>query len=150
MVTLTDAEVAARKAQLLKEIEIRQAELEELSAVERYMKRLAGQPSLALVAAETPSPPHPPPNNPPDAPPRPPPPGRIEGLTEAIVAALKEAPDPWMTANQIQDVVSESLKRAVPMSSISPKLSDLKNKQIIRRDDMRVALASRVDEDHGL
>jgi hypothetical protein len=38
----------------------------------------------------------------------------------------------------------------IPMASISPLLSDMKSNGIIIRNDMKVALASRLNENGGL
>jgi hypothetical protein len=52
--------------------------------------------------------------------------------------------DPWATANQIQAALSQMVQRPIPLTSVSPMLTSMKNKGIIARDGLKVALASRV------
>ena len=62
-----------------------------------------------------------------------------------IVAALTEA-SRWLTANEIQDRASAFKGITIPMASISPGLTDLKNDGVIVRAGLLVALASRAAE----
>lgn len=64
-------------------------------------------------------------------------------MTDAILEVLKASPSPWMTSKAIREQVSERMGRAVPKTSISPKLSELKAKGRIVRDDLLVALPER-------
>ncbi|MDO8295023.1 MAG: hypothetical protein Q7T19_01150 [Caulobacter sp.] len=145
MVNLTPESILAREAELRRIIQEATAELEEIPAVKRYMARLE---------ANAPKPDEPPPDPPPEAEESPqeadqPKPagsrGRLTGLSRAIMNILSTAADPWMTAKQIQTAASTLLGTEVPMSSISPKLSDMKKSGVIRRDDMHVALTSRAN-----
>lgn len=123
------------------------AEDQELAIAEKVLERL--QAGGAWITP----PPVPPP--PPFAPP-PPLKGIVEavappypwenlaGMTveEAITQVLKSNVDPWMTANEIQEI-AKLLGKDIPMASISPTLSNMKGKTIVR-DGLKVALISRV------
>lgn len=50
----------------------------------------------------------------------------------------------WRTANELQEEMSEIAGREVPMSTVSPSLTEMKKVGRIVRDGMRVALRSRV------
>lgn len=58
--------------------------------------------------------------------------------------ALSNAENPWMTANEARDIASKLKGADIPMSSVSPMLTEMKDDGNIERDGMRVALASRV------
>lgn len=69
----------------------------------------------------------------------------VGGTQEQYTVWLLEGSvDPWATANQIQAGLNHFLERPVPMSSVSPMLTAMKNKGTIVRDNLKVALASRV------
>lgn len=59
---------------------------------------------------------------------------------------LMGAVDPWATANQIQAALSQLVERPVPLTSVSPMLTSMKNKGLILREGLKVALASRLFE----
>lgn len=61
-------------------------------------------------------------------------------------SALYASDEVWFTANELQDLVANMARVMIPMSSISPSLTDMKNDDEIIRDNMRVALARRVPE----
>lgn len=63
---------------------------------------------------------------------------------EALLEALSVGHDLWQTAGQLQDVTSAWAGRTIPMGTISPYLTDLKNDGLIVRSGMKVALKSRV------
>lgn len=65
-------------------------------------------------------------------------------IKEMIVSYLEKTSSLWRTANDIQDNVSDMRGSPVPMSSISPTLSDMKKAGTIVRDGMKVALAERI------
>ena len=65
---------------------------------------------------------------------------------ELIKAVLRQSSNLWMTANEIQERASAIKGQEVPMATVSPTLSNLKNAGVIVRDDMKVALASRLNE----
>ncbi|WP_394764278.1 hypothetical protein [Phenylobacterium sp.] len=137
---MSEESIALREAELRRILDDATAELEELSVVKRYMARRAQQ---ARPSVETPTP----------APVQQSLPqvgftaSRPTTLTPAIVMALKNGTNVWLTARDLQTVVGSLIGRAVPMSSISPKLTDLKNRGVIVRDDMKVALKERVPEE---
>ncbi len=126
--------IDADEAELRRVIAKAQADLEELAIVRRWLIRKAGpkqhQPDIVVgntvieVKQHSPT--------------------RIPGLKDLLIKALSISHDPWLTANQIQVVASSLARKEVKMSSISPKLTDLKTKGEIVRRDMHVALASRV------
>jgi hypothetical protein len=68
-------------------------------------------------------------------------------LKEMIIEYLTRTPELWRTANDIQFNVSDMKGADVPMSSISPTLSDLKKSGHIVRNGMQVALAVRVQRE---
>ncbi len=53
-----------------------------------------------------------------------------------------------MIANEVRAKASELKGTEIPMGTVSPTLTDLKNAGLIVRDGMRVALASRVLKDN--
>ena len=57
---------------------------------------------------------------------------------------LGRTPVMWRTANDVQEELSALKGYAVPMSTISPTLSELKKAGLIVRDNLKVALAERV------
>lgn len=69
---------------------------------------------------------------------------RPKTTKQVILEYLERTPTMWRTANDVQDNVSEIKGARVPMSSISPTLSELKRAGLIVRDNLRVALATRV------
>lgn len=72
--------------------------------------------------------------------------GKTLTTKDLILRVMGEVADPWTNANDIQTRVSEIKGREVPMSTISPTLSDLKKDELIVRDGMKIALADRVKE----
>jgi hypothetical protein len=64
-----------------------------------------------------------------------------------IVEALNSPRPLWQTANEIRDYLSQQEGRDVPMSSVSPELTKLKNSETIVRKDLLVALALRVEKE---
>lgn len=68
------------------------------------------------------------------------------GTNKAIIwQVLYEAPEIWLTANEIQDRAIGFRAQEIPMASISPMLSEMKG-EYIERDNLRVALKSRLNE----
>lgn len=61
-------------------------------------------------------------------------------------SVLRQSSNVWMTANEIQERASAIKGQEVPMATVSPTLSNMKNAGVIVRDGMRVALASRLNE----
>jgi len=70
-------------------------------------------------------------------------------IEESIEWLLEGAVDPWATSVQIQAALSGTLKRPVPMSSVAPTLTNMKNKGSLAREGFKVALASRVQNENG-
>lgn len=68
------------------------------------------------------------------------------GTNKAFIwEVLDRAGDPWLNANQIQELASKLKGEEIPMSSISPMLSEMKG-EYLERDNLRVALKSRLNE----
>ena len=65
-------------------------------------------------------------------------------LVEYILKALQDSFMVWSNANDIEDFVSKLKGAEIPMSSISPMVTELKKRGVIVRDGLNVALASRV------
>lgn len=64
-----------------------------------------------------------------------------------MIAVMRTMANIWTTASELQARVSEIKGREVPMSTISPTLSDLKNKDgLIVREGMKIALKERLKE----
>lgn len=61
-------------------------------------------------------------------------------------SVLRQSSDVWMTANEIQERASAIKGQEVPMATVSPTLSNMKKAGVIVRDGMKVALASRLNE----
>lgn len=66
---------------------------------------------------------------------------------QMIVEAMNPPTPLWQTANEVQALVSQMSGKEVPMSSISPALSELKNAGTVVRQGMVVALALRVESE---
>jgi hypothetical protein len=121
-----------------------QAEDADLMVAERALLRLAGLPPTETSAHSsdafgswlTPAGWNPPPD-----------PAPAHGtLEELITYLLRGAVDPWALATQIQAGLTHYKQQPVPMSSISPTLTTMKNKGAIVRDGLKVALTSRVPQ----
>lgn len=63
---------------------------------------------------------------------------------------LRDADRVWMTANEIQELATRLRGAEIPMSSVSPGLSDMKQDGSIERDGLKVALKSRLQENGAL
>jgi hypothetical protein len=70
----------------------------------------------------------------------------IEGL---IVLLLDNCRDTWWTANEIQNALKFVKDKDVPMSSVSPTLWNLRNKGIIVRQGLNVALKSKLEKNEA-
>lgn len=64
-------------------------------------------------------------------------------------SVLRQSEEPWMTANQIQERASAIKGQDVPMATVSPTLSNMKNDGLIVRDGLKVALTERVKENEA-
>ena len=68
-----------------------------------------------------------------------------EGTNKALFyAVLYESESPWLTANEVQERSSNMRGWEIPMSSVSPGLSDMKASGVIERDGLKVALKNRL------
>lgn len=65
---------------------------------------------------------------------------------DLLISVMRQTPNVWTTANEVQARVSERKGVDVPMSTISPYLSELKRDEIIVRNGMKVALKARLNE----
>ncbi|WP_375393985.1 hypothetical protein [uncultured Sphingomonas sp.] len=61
-------------------------------------------------------------------------------------AVLADADRVWLTANEIQELAARLRGSEIPMSSVSPGLSEMKQDGTIERDGMKVALKIRLKE----
>lgn len=67
-----------------------------------------------------------------------------EGSNKAhIYQTLMESHSPWMTANEIQVQASLTKGEEIPMTSVSPTLTEMKDAGVIVRDGLKVALKIR-------
>jgi hypothetical protein len=64
-------------------------------------------------------------------------------IEEVISFVLDLSQEPWLTANDIQEQAKD-VGKEIPMSSLSPTLSIMKNKGTIARDGLKVALSDRI------
>lgn len=71
-------------------------------------------------------------------------PFRKNTVKSRIWAILMHSDNPWLSANEIQAKLEEVMNTTVPMTSISPLLSGMKDEYIVR-DNLKVALKSRVE-----
>ncbi|NJR78252.1 hypothetical protein [Sphingomonas corticis] len=59
---------------------------------------------------------------------------------------LSQSESVWLSANEIQEAASHRRGSEIPMSSVSPGLSEMKQDGTIERNGMKVALKSRLNE----
>ena len=145
------SDVAARSEQLEREIEERRLELSELAVAARVLRRLgeyALTPDATIDSVPRRTPPVPPPVHPvPPIPPKfdayavDPTKESVESLILIVLGASRKA---WWTANELQAELSRLKGTEVPMSTISPTLTNMKNNGKIHRDGFRVADLNRV------
>jgi hypothetical protein len=131
--TLSD--VRERRAKIASEIarlDALKQEDQELEIAERVLARMAGQSA-------------PEPRNPPlvmsfaaGA-------GRTRKIADLVIDYLGASRELWLTANEIRDGLSAIRGAEIPMSTISPTLSNLKANGIVSRDGLKVALTERLD-----
>jgi hypothetical protein len=143
--------IRARKADLNRTILDVQAQLADLDVAERIVRRFgeskgdqrpdttAMNDLLATVAPEVATP-KPSANRP------------ERGLTTKalIQSVLRQSQNPWMSAIEIQVRASFIKGQDVPMATISPTLSNMKNDGLIVRSGFHVALADRLNENEPL
>ena len=67
-----------------------------------------------------------------------------------FLSVLRQSANVWMSANEIQERASAIKGQDVPMATVSPTLSNLKNAGLIVRDGLKVALAERLKENGAL
>lgn len=61
-----------------------------------------------------------------------------------FISILRQSEEVWVTANEIQERASAIKGQQIPMATVSPTLSNMKNDGLIVRDGLKVALADRV------
>ncbi|WP_316185138.1 MULTISPECIES: hypothetical protein [unclassified Bradyrhizobium] len=69
--------------------------------------------------------------------------GGNETLEQLTLLLFRNCSDTWWTANEIQDYLQRIKGKDVPMSSVSPMLTALKNSGIIVREGHNIALAEK-------
>lgn len=72
------------------------------------------------------------------------PPRKTKTTKEIIIQVLIENNDPWMIASDIQEAASRIKGSEIPMSTLSPTLTTLKDEGSIVRDGQKVAYAPRI------
>jgi len=70
-----------------------------------------------------------------------------ETLEQLTMLLMRNSGDVWWTAAELQDFLTRVKDRDVPMASISPILTNLKNNGVIVRAGHNVALAGRAKQD---
>src|SRR6185312_7680822 len=137
------ADVKARRAEIAKLLKPLQDEDQELAAAEAVLLRLIKVEGATQSAAE-----------PADE-------GRTvveivkeimkgdETIEELMTLLMQESGDPWWTAAELQSHLTDVRKRVVPMSSVSPTLTNMKIKHLLVRNGLKVALTSRVQKNEA-
>jgi hypothetical protein len=137
---LSLSSIRKRKAALeaeMAELEFRVSEIsdsiDELDEAEAFVKRFGDENQDGEVAVEEP-----------DSKLPFPPAIRAKTTKDALLLALKVSTEPWLTANELQ-VRAIGLKgEDIPMATVSPTLSNLKNAGLIIREGHKVALVTRI------
>ena len=62
-----------------------------------------------------------------------------------MIAVLRQSPSPWMTSDELRERVIAIKGDDVPMGTVGPTLSNMKNEGVIVRDGFKVALAERLN-----
>ncbi|QQO12452.1 hypothetical protein JJB99_23605 [Bradyrhizobium diazoefficiens] len=70
-----------------------------------------------------------------------------ETLEQLTLLLMRNCGDTWWTASEIQSFLTHIKGREVPMASISPMLTNLKNNGVITRSGHEIALSERAKED---
>lgn len=143
---LSDAAIREQKAALNRAIQEAQAQLADLDMAERIVLRFGREvespqisdgdhnarhgdytPQLPVAPAVTS--------------------GDRASTTKALMqSVLRGSPSPWMTSDELREQVSALKGTEVPMGTVGPTLSNLKNEGVIVRDGFKVALAERLYE----
>lgn len=63
---------------------------------------------------------------------------------DLFLSILRQSDRVWFTANELQEQASVIKGRHIPMATVSPTLSKMKNDELIVRDGLKVALTDRV------
>ena len=138
----TIAHVRARREEVMREMEALRAELTELDVAERVLTRLAmTQPGSSAdlmlfgVAASTVV--LPPIEQTPHQ--------RAKGTLEEMIRTflLEGHKTGWATSSEVKEFLTWRTGRDVPMSSVSPTLSNMKAKGVVIRDRGKVAAPER-------
>jgi hypothetical protein len=157
------ADVRARRAEIKKIVGPLLAEDKELEAAETVLLRFVGPGAVVSMTAIdgtrtpllVPAPAAPP--SPPQAAEEEEEAGSVidtvkemmkgdETIEELIIMLLRECDDPWWTATEVQSHLTSVKGKEVPMSSVSPTLTNMKTKGALVRQGLRVALASRASD----
>jgi hypothetical protein len=72
--------------------------------------------------------------------------GRAMTTKALMQAVLRQSPSPWMTSEELRERVSALKGEEVPMGTVGPTLSNLKNDGVILRDGFKIALVERLNE----
>jgi hypothetical protein len=115
--------IIARIAEIEKAQAAFALELDELRVAQRVLARLGAQSDMQPASPKTP---------------------RAATTKALFVDILRDNPEPWMTANQVRERASFLKGSDIPMGTVSPTLTDLKNDGLVVRDGLKVALAERI------
>lgn len=74
---------------------------------------------------------------------------RAGTLAEDIQYIMENDARTWWTSNELQDELLKLRGSEVPMTSVSPTLTRMKDKDLVQRDGAKVALLARVGMQEG-
>ncbi len=72
--------------------------------------------------------------------------GRNLTTKALMIAVLRQSPSLWVKSDELRERVIAIKGQDVPMGTIGPTLSNLKNEGVIVRDGFKVALTERLNE----
>lgn len=124
--TVTLADILARRDVIAREIERLRLEDEELAIAEQVMERLGGvepKPRRPLAAPQAANAPR--------------------SQREFVLDAPETSPEPWLLAKEIIAIARTRWSVAIPEKSLRPLLTVMKNQRLIERRGRLVALRRR-------
>ncbi len=134
-------EISNLRAELVRQVDALRDEDSELETVEKVLARLAGENSTDELLRNTPVRQRgPAPKNDVEA---------SETFVDAVDSIMRASERVWWTAVELRGELSKRWNRDVPQTSISPKLSKMKDEGKIVRDGMKIALPERTAKDES-
>ncbi|MEZ5960632.1 MAG: hypothetical protein R3C30_09440 [Hyphomonadaceae bacterium] len=124
--TITLADIQARRDEIAREIERLRLEDEELAIAEQVLERLSGaeprprRPQPTPQAANAP-----------------------RSQREFVLDALETSPEPWLKAKEIIAMARKRWAVVIPEKSLRPLLTMMKNQRLIERRGRLVAIRHR-------